>query len=134
MKVAIPSHSGKVDDHFGHCEYFQVFTTNNSKEIIHEELLASPNGCGCKSNIVEKLSEIGVKVMLAGNIGGGAVNKLSEHGIAVVRGCSGDVKTVLSEWLNGNIKDNGEMCKEHEHHHEDGQQHQHQHRYGDDCD
>ncbi|MCX6158682.1 MAG: NifB/NifX family molybdenum-iron cluster-binding protein [Ignavibacteriae bacterium] len=134
MKVAIPSHSGKVDDHFGHCEYFQVFTTNNSKEIIHEELLASPNGCGCKSNIVEKLSEIGVKVMLAGNIGGGAVNKLSEHGIAVVRGCSGDVKTVLSEWLNGNIKDNGEMCKEHEHHHEDGQQHQHQHRHGDDCD
>ena len=134
MKVAIPTHSGKVDDHFGHCEYFQVFTINNSKEIIHEELLASPNGCGCKSNIVEKLSEIGVKVMLAGNIGGGAVIKLSEHGIAVVRGCSGDVKTVLNEWLNGNIKDNGEMCKEHEHHHEHGQQHQHQHRQGDDCD
>jgi predicted Fe-Mo cluster-binding NifX family protein len=118
MKVAIPTHSGKVDDHFGHCEYFQVFTTNNSKEIIHEELLASPNGCGCKSNIVEKLSEIGVKVMLAGNIGGGAVNKLNEHGITVVRGCSGEVKTVLSEWLNGNIRDNGEVCKEHEHHHE----------------
>lgn len=116
MKVAIPTHSGKVDDHFGHCEHFMVYTIND-KEIINEELVASPNGCGCKSDIVEKLSNIGVKVMLAGNIGGGAVNKLSSHSIAVIRGCSGDAKTVVNEWLKGNIKDNGELCKEHEHHH-----------------
>lgn len=132
MKIAIPTHSGKIDDHFGHCEYFQVFTTNDNKEIIHEELIASPNGCGCKSNIIEKLSEIGVKVMLAGNIGGGAVNKLSNNGIAVVRGCSGDVKNVLAEWLNGNIKDSGDLCQEHEHHHGNGHNHEHnhQHRHG----
>jgi predicted Fe-Mo cluster-binding NifX family protein len=128
MKIAIPTHSGKVDDHFGHCEYFMVYTTNDNKEIIHEELIASPNGCGCKSNIVEQLSNIGVKVMLAGNIGGGAVNKLSSHNIAVIRGCSGDIKTVLNDWLNGNIKDNGELCLEHEHHHEHG------HHHGNECD
>ncbi|MFA5403582.1 MAG: NifB/NifX family molybdenum-iron cluster-binding protein [Ignavibacteria bacterium] len=118
MKVAIPSNSGNVDEHFGHCEYFMVYTTNENKEIINEELIASSNGCGCKSDIVEKLSTIGVKVMLAGNIGGGAVNKLSSYGITVIRGCSGDIKNVLNEWLKGNIKDNGELCKEHEHHHE----------------
>lgn len=131
MKITIPSYSGKVDDHFGHCEYFMVYTTNDSKEIIHEELVASPNGCGCKSDITEKLSNIGVKVMLAGNIGGGAVNKLISLGIAVVRGCSGDIKTVLNEWLNGNIKDNGELCKEHEHHQE--HYHEHRHRHGNEC-
>jgi predicted Fe-Mo cluster-binding NifX family protein len=124
MKVAIPTHSGNVDDHFGHCEYFMIYTVNDNKEVIHEELVASPNGCGCKSDIVEKLSDAGVKVMLAANIGGGAVNKLSGNGIAVVRGCSGDIKNVLNEWLKGNIKDNGELCAEHEHHHE----HKHQHR------
>ena len=74
MKVAIPTHSGKVDDHFGHCEYFMVFTTNDKKEIIHEEIISSPDGCGCRSDVVEKLSQIGVKVMLAGNIGGVHVN------------------------------------------------------------
>ena len=116
MKVAIPTHSEKVDDHFGHCEYFTVFTVNDEKEIINEELVASPNGCGCKSDIVSKLAGTGVKVMLAGNIGGGAVNKLSSHGISVVRGCSGEVKNVLNEWLKGNIKDNGELCLDHEHH------------------
>ncbi len=133
MKVAIPTHSGKIDDHFGHCEYFMVFTTNDKKEIIHEEIISSPDGCGCRSDVVEKLSQIGVKVMLAGNIGGGAVNKLSNYGIAVVRGCSGDVKSVLNEWLSGNIKDSGEMCKEHEHHHEHNHQHQHRHQHGADC-
>ena len=130
MKVAIPTHSGKVDDHFGHCEYFMVYTTNDNKEIIHEELVASPNGCGCKSDIVEKLSDIGVKVMLAGNIGGGAVNKLSSFGIAVVRGCSGDIKNVMNEWLKGNIKDTGELCQEHEHHHGNGHNHQHRNEHG----
>ena len=133
MKIAIPTYSGKVDDHFGHCEYFMVYTTNDNNEIIHEELIASPHGCGCKSDIVEKLKNIGVKVMLAGNIGGGAVNKLSSNGIAVVRGCSGDIKTVLSEWLKGNIKDNGELCQEHEHHHENGHHHEHGHHHGGDC-
>lgn len=131
MKIAIPTYSGKVDDHFGHCEYFMVYTVNENKEIIHEELVTSPNGCGCKSDVVEKLKNIGVKVMLAGNIGGGAVNKLSSNGIAVVRGCSGDIKMVLNEWLNGNIKDNGELCSEHEHHNRHG--HHHEHHHGGNC-
>ena len=130
MKVAIPTYSGKVDDHFGHCEYFTVYTVNNEKEITNEESFASPNGCGCKSDIVEKLSNDGVKVMLAGNIGGGAVNKLSSNGIAVVRGCSGDIKNVLNEWLKGNIKDTGDLCQEHEHHHEHNHNHQHRHEHG----
>jgi predicted Fe-Mo cluster-binding NifX family protein len=131
MKVAIPSNSGKVDDHFGHCEYFMVYTVNDNKEIIDRELIESPNGCGCKSDIVEKLSHIGVKVMLAGNIGGGAVNKLNSYDITVVRGCSGDANDVLNEWLKGNIKDNGELCKEHEHHHEHN--HEHGHNHENDC-
>ncbi len=130
MKIAIPTYSGKVDDHFGHCEYFMVYTVNDNKEIIHEELVTSPNGCGCKSDVVEKLKNIGVKIMLAGNIGGGAVNKLSSNGIAVVRGCSGDIKIVLNEWLNGNIKDNDELCKEHEHHHGHGHHHENEHHHG----
>lgn len=58
---------------------------------------------------------------------GGAVNKLSNNGIAVIRGCSGDVKNVLTEWLKGNIKDNGELCAEHEHHND------HNHQHGNNC-
>ena len=116
MKIALPTRQNIIDSHFGHCEYYTIFTVdNNTKEIVNEETLASPAGCGCKSNIATTLSEIGVEIMLAGNMGQGAVNVLNNSGIEVLRGCSGDVKTVALNWLNGSVSDSGELCDEHEH-------------------
>ncbi|HPS64013.1 MAG TPA: NifB/NifX family molybdenum-iron cluster-binding protein [Ignavibacteria bacterium] len=114
MKIAVPSYSGQVDEHFGHCQYFTVYTVNDNKEITHEETVPSPAGCGCKSNIAEILAGMGVSVMLAGNMGGGAVNVLGSYGIDVIRGCSGNTKDVAIGWVNGNIIDNGEECHSHE--------------------
>lgn len=116
MKIALPTRQNLIDGHFGHCEYFTVFTVdNNSKEIITQETIASPEGCGCKSNIASILAEMGVTVMLAGNMGGGAVNVLNSAGIEVLRGCSGDVKEVALKWLGGSLVDSGDSCHEHEH-------------------
>jgi predicted Fe-Mo cluster-binding NifX family protein len=116
MKIALPSRQNQIDDHFGHCEYFTIFTLdNNNKEIVAQETLASPAGCGCKSNIAQTLSEMGVEVMLAGNMGEGAVNVLSNSGIQVFRGCSGDVKEIALKWLNGSLVDSGDSCKSHDH-------------------
>ena len=116
MKIALPSRQNRIDDHFGHCDYFTVFTVdNNKKEIVNQETIASPAGCGCKSNIAQILAEMGVKVMLAGNMGEGAVNVLNSWGIEVLRGCSGDVKTVAANWLAGLLADSGDSCHEHEH-------------------
>jgi predicted Fe-Mo cluster-binding NifX family protein len=114
MKIALPTNGNEVDSHFGHCEYFMVFTTNDKKEIVSEELIKSPAGCGCKSNIVQTLSQLGVSIMLAGNMGEGAVNVLNSHGIEVVRGCAGEVKTVARKWLDGDIGDSGTACHEHQ--------------------
>jgi len=116
MKIALPSRQNLIDDHFGHCEYFTVFTVDtDSKQIIAEETVASPVGCGCKSNIAQTLSEIGVKVMLAGNMGEGAVRVLNSSGIEVLRGCSGDVRAVALKWLEGTLADSGDSCSEHGH-------------------
>jgi len=116
MKIALPSRQNLIDDHFGHCEYFTVFTVDsNNKEIVDHETITSPVGCGCKSNIAQTLSEIGVKIMLAGNMGEGAVRVLNNSGIEVLRGCSGDVKTVALKWLAGSLTDSGDSCHEHEH-------------------
>ncbi|MEG0774202.1 NifB/NifX family molybdenum-iron cluster-binding protein [Clostridium sp.] len=121
MKIALPSRNNQIDDHFGHCEYFTVFTVDtNTKEILSSDIVNSPAGCGCKSNIASILSEMGVKVMLAGNMGEGAVRVLNNAGIQVLRGCSGEVKTVASKLLNGSLVDSGDSCHAHEHgcHHE----------------
>ena len=116
MKIALPSRQNLIDDHFGHCEYFTVFTIDsNNKEIIAQETIASPAGCGCKSNIAQILSEMGVKIMLAGNMGEGAVRVLNNSGIEVLRGCSGDVKNAALKWLDGSLVDSGDSCSEHEH-------------------
>ncbi|OOP74299.1 NifB/NifX family molybdenum-iron cluster-binding protein [Clostridium beijerinckii] len=116
MKIALPSRNNNIDDHFGHCEYFTVFTVNTQdKEITASETVQSPAGCGCKSNIASVLSDMGVKVMLAGNMGEGAVRVLNNSGIEVFRGCSGDVKTTALKWLEGSLSDSGDICHAHEH-------------------
>lgn len=116
MKIALPSRGNQIDDHFGHCEYFTVFTVDTAnKEITDSQIVPSPSGCGCKSNIASILAEMGVKVMLAGNMGEGAVRVLNNSGIEVLRGCSGEVKTVASKWLEGSLKDSGDSCHAHEH-------------------
>ncbi len=114
MKIAIPSSGTVIDEHFGHCEYFTILTADEDNKILSEETLAPPPGCGCKSNIVPQLAEMGVTVMLAGGIGQGAVNILSQHGINTVRGCSGNVREVAEAWLNGNVADSGSTCQSHE--------------------
>ena len=38
MKIALPTHHHDVDDHFGHCEYFTVFTVDEEKRILSKEV------------------------------------------------------------------------------------------------
>ena len=113
MKIALPSRDGMIDEHFGHCEYFTVVTVDEGK-ITTSERLDPPAGCGCKSSIVSDLAQIGVTVMLAGNMGPGAVTVLGSHGIQVFRGCSGDPKQAVEKWLAGQIRDSGQSCSEHD--------------------
>ncbi len=118
MKIAVPTRGNLVDDHFGHCEAYTVFTLNEQNKIENLEILPSPQGCGCKSNIASVLKEQGVNVMLAGNMGNGALNVLSNQGIQVYRGCSGDVNKLVEDFLSDQIKDSGIGCGHH--HHEEG--------------
>ena len=115
MKIAVPTRAHAVDDHFGHCEAYSVFTIGENKVIEKMEFLPSPKGCGCKSNIASVLQEQGVGVMLAGSMGDGAMNVLTNHGIKVYRGCSGNVAELVNQFLVTGLKDSGESC----HHHDD---------------
>jgi len=113
MKIALPTRDDSIDSHFGHCEYYTVYTVSDS-EITGEEIISSPPGCGCKSNIASVLAGMDVSLMLAGNMGDGAVNVLRNSGIEVVRGCEGLVKDVALAWISGTVSDSKESCHEHE--------------------
>ena len=85
----------------------------------------------CLSGIAADLQRLGVTVMLAGNMGEGAKNKLEAHGIAVVRGCSGDIETVVKNYLAGFILDSGKGCAGHDGAHQCGNHgHEHVHEAG----
>ena len=91
MKIAVPvTVDNQIDGHFGHCESYRVFTVNDKKEITDTKSIASPEGCGCKSDIAGILANDGVRIMLAGGIGAGAINVLNHHGNEVIRGRSGE--------------------------------------------
>ncbi len=118
MKIAVPTKSGLVDNHFGHCEAYSIFTIDENNKIESVELYPSPQGCGCKSNIASLLQEEGVTAMLAGNMGAGALNVLTNHGIKVYRGCSGNISQLVQDFLDEKITDSGEGCN----HHQEGHQ------------
>jgi predicted Fe-Mo cluster-binding NifX family protein len=118
MKIAVPTRNNMVDDHFGHCEYFTLFTISNNNTIEHEETVYSSGGCGCKSNLAALLRNKGVSTILTGNIGEGAINMLKAQGIDVIRGCSGNVRKTVQDYLEGIIVDSGVGCGHHHHHHE----------------
>lgn len=129
MKVAVPTRDNRVDDHFGHCDHYTIYTIEN-KQIINTETLPSPEGCGCKSGIAAELQNIGVEVMLAGNMGEGAKKKLEAHGIRVIRGCAGSVDVVIGGFLAGAIMDSGLGCAGHSGEHQCGH---HNHDHGHTC-
>ena len=117
MKIAVPTKEGnQIDNHFGHCEFYSIFTIENN-EVVNKQILQSPQGCGCKSNIAYDLADMDVQVMLAGGIGNGAVNKLAEQKIEVIRNCSGDVDVLVNDYLAGKIHDGGSNCAAHDDHH-----------------
>ncbi len=133
-KIALPTRNGMIDDHFGHCEFYTLVTVNDENQVVLTETMPSPEGCGCKSNIASKLHEDGVSLMLAGNMGEGALRKLAASDIQVIRGCHGAVMDVIQAYLNGNLQDSGVACAHHEdaghqcsHHHEGEHQCGHHH-------
>jgi len=121
-KIAIPvTQNNQIDEHFGHCDFFNVYTISDTNEVSGVTTIQSEQGCGCKSNIAQTLSSQGVSLMLAGGMGEGAINVLSSWGISVIRGCSGNAADSMNDYLAGNLQDSGPSC----HHHADGHQCQH---------
>lgn len=116
MKIAVPTkENNQIDAHFGHCEFYTIFLISDNNEIIAETILESPKGCGCKSNIASELAQMDVRIMLAGGIGDGAVNKLASQNIQVIRNCKGDVHQLVKDYLAGKIQDGGSNCAAHAH-------------------
>jgi predicted Fe-Mo cluster-binding NifX family protein len=110
MKIAIPTIGTRVDEHFGHARTFTIIALNDAGEVVETETFFPPSGCGCQSTVGVTMQAKGVATLLVGNIGQGAIIKMAEHGIKVVRGCEGEILDVVASWLKGEIRDQSILC------------------------
>lgn len=110
MMIAVPSTGKTICPHFGHCENFNLFEAENGT-IVSEKSVPNPgHRPGYLPNF---LADMGVTVIVAGGMGGGAVQIFQERGVEVVAGASGDAKTAVEQYLKGELKSTGEVCHEH---------------------
>ena len=117
MKIAVAGQGKNVTEHFGHCECFLIFETENGK-IVGEESIPNP---GHKPGFLPNfLADRGVEVIISGGMGGGAVDIFNERCVEVVVGATGDAKTAVEKYLGGELKTTGSVCHEHQHHDECG--------------
>ncbi|NLW49105.1 MAG: dinitrogenase iron-molybdenum cofactor [Firmicutes bacterium] len=118
MKIAVASDMGMVTEHFGHCEGFMIFDTEN-KQILKSETIANP---GHRPGFLPNfLNDMGVKVIISGGMGGGAIDIFNEKNIEVIVGARGNAKAAVEAYLQGSLKSTGSVCHEHQHHGECGE-------------
>lgn len=112
MKIAVSCNGNQIWAHFGHCENFMVFETEKGK-IVSEQSVPNP---GHKPGFLPNfLADMGVKVMISGGMGGGAVDIFNERDVEVVLGAQGDAKKAVEAYLRGELESTGSICHEHEH-------------------
>ena len=111
MKIAVASEKDIVTGHFGHCENFNIYDIED-KKIVKTESIPNP---GHKPGFLPNfLNDMGVKVIISGGMGGGAVQIFNEKGIEVVVGAKGDAKAAAEGYLRGELKTTGDVCN-HDH-------------------
>ena len=113
MKIAIPCADGRLCMHFGHCENFAFVEVDENKNITGIDLVKPPHHApGVYPGWVK---EQGADIVIAGGMGGGAVEIFNERNIEVIVGASGDAKAAAESYLRGELKSTGSVCHEHEH-------------------
>lgn len=115
MKIAVTYENGMVFGHFGHTAEFKIFEVVDGKIVSSEVVDTNGSGHGALAGF---LMQRGVDTLICGGIGGGAINALSNAGIKVYGGVSGDVDTAVNDFIAGKLEYNPDVHCDH-HHRED---------------
>lgn len=110
MKFAIPIAQGQLCLHFGHCEQFAIVDTDESNKTIEKTELVTPPPH--QPGLLPKwLGERQVKIVIAGGMGGRAIELFNSQGIQVLTGATPDAPEKLVEsYLNNSIETGPNGC------------------------
>jgi len=87
MKVAIPVAEGKLCSHFGHCEKFAFVDLDMENQTIlgREDMVPPAHAPGV---IPPWVAQQGAEIVLAGGMGGMAIQIFESNGVRVQVGCA----------------------------------------------
>ncbi len=112
MKIAIPMANGVLCSHFGQCQQFAIIEVDQDKqEIIAQETLTPPPHE--PGSFPAWLGEMDCNLIIAGGMGGRAIDLFKQNGIQVIVGTpNNDPVTIVNDYINSNLKHGTNMCGE----------------------
>ena len=117
MKIAVTYENEMVFQHFGHTAEFKIYDVVDGKVVSSEVVDTNGSGHGALAGF---LMQRGVDTLICGGIGGGAISALSNAGIKVYGGVSGDADTAVNDFILGRLNYNPDV---HCDHHHEGEEH-----------
>lgn len=119
MRIAVTYENGQIFQHFGHTEQFKVYDVENGEIVNQQILFTMGSGHGALAGF---LTLNKVDVLICGGIGGGAQTAVTQAGISLFGGVSGDADEAVKAYLAGNLSFNPDVkCSHHDHGH--GEEH-----------
>lgn len=112
MKIATTYENGNVFQHFGRTEYFKVYEVEDGAVVSSEVIGSDGIGHGALAGL---LANHDIQVLICGCLGGGALNALTNAGIEVCAGASGNADEAVAAYLRGELVDTGANCDHHHH-------------------
>lgn len=113
VKIAVTTENGMIFQHFGKCQEFTVYETEDGRILSRTTLSSGGNG---HSALATLLAQNNVGLLICGGIGGGAKNALAAAGVQLVAGASGSVDAAVEAFLAGTlIHDADFTCDHHGH-------------------
>lgn len=115
VRIAVTYEGGQVFPHFGRTEHFKLYDVEDGKVISSQVVDSNGVGHGALAGL---LAGAGVDVLVCGGVGGGALGALSNAGIRVYAGASGDTDAVVEALLSGALTESASAtcgCGGHEH-------------------
>ena len=100
MKIAVTYENGEIFQHFGHTSAFKVYEVEDGR-VVSARVVGTDGQGHCA--LAGFLFGGGVDVLICGGIGPGAQAALSEAGIRLCAGCSGDADAAVERYLNGTL-------------------------------
>ncbi len=115
MRIAVTYDQGQVFQHFGHTERFKVYDIEGGEIKMATTVNTNGKGHGSLAGILQDLK---VETLICGGIGGGAKRALSEAGIQLYGGVSGEADRAVADFLAGKLSFNPDVvCNHHGEHH-----------------